>query len=733
MARYIRFVCTLLLLQISQFVCAFELSGATVPVALRETYIQRYNDPINCIKVTKQYLQRQNKNRIHPPSPNKLTSSTPVNTVFATQLLALCYTQIENYPQALELLLPLLKTPSLSADEIRTLIMIASEIPEQEHQQLSNLFLLKKLTEALHNLSVKPLTNTSDLTISLLFTISKLSLQTDHYQEANIALEKIKKRLKEKQNKEFEAWLTYYYGLYYDQINQQQLASSYFLSANKLADQQNLIKLSGQVKDSIAKIYQQKHRFSIALDFSSRRIELYISTKNNIKQASSLIQFAILKRQNNEINHSLIYLFNALELIQENKNSTLLAHVYLEIGRTYMAITNKKNNQKEQELAQKYLQNARFHFTRLNQPRFQIESLLLLAQLNIINKDPALAILQLEKVLQLSTKKYLSLRVQAFEMLALSYEITGNHQQAIVHFKNFHALQNRIKEHLFKLQQLKISEQLQLFEKTQQQKQLETENSNLLKEKNTFKKISYISISLLTLLTALYFYTLICNKKLNTSELQARQKLEYHQRTELPSQQADNNQFNYIYHGEPLYYALVNIPFLAQLNELAGIFEAEKLEEKLGEALKIEFSSRVDIFQVRDNQILFICKQSNYKEASDFTQTIEQFFNTFTSRHQLPKDISCGVVAFPFLNSNSRAITPTRMLNLASLALFAASQIREAKQQSSWVELYAIDNLQPAFFDGDLWKLGQVAINKGIVKINSSHTNYPFTWPQNRK
>ena len=58
-------------------------------------------------------------------------------------------------------------------------------------------------------------------------------------------------------------------------------------------------------------------------------------------------------------------------------------------------------------------------------------------------------------------------------MLALSYEITGNHQQAILYFKDFYGLQNRIKEHQFKLQQLQISEQLQLFENTQQQKQLE--------------------------------------------------------------------------------------------------------------------------------------------------------------------------------------------------------------------------------------------------------------------
>ncbi|MFT5559849.1 MAG: hypothetical protein ACI9RZ_002337, partial [Sphingobacteriales bacterium] len=50
--------------------------------------------------------------------------------------------------------------------------------------------------------------------------------------------------------------------------------------------------------------------------------------------------------------------------------------------------------------------------------------------------------------------------------------------------------------------------------------------------------------------------------------------------------------------------------------------------------------------------------------------------------------------------------------------------------QNSWVELYAIDNLPPAFFDGDLSRLGQIAITKGLVKIHSSNSNYLFTWPE---
>ncbi|MFT6985037.1 MAG: hypothetical protein ACJAT7_000844 [Psychromonas sp.] len=725
---YIGPIVALILLHVSLSAFAIELIDVKVPVTLKKAYDVRYNDPLNCVEATSQYIIQQKSFNVN--SKGIIEERPPARPIypFPMQLLAFCYAQIEDYANALNLLQPLLKNSNVSSDDIRTLNMIALDIPEEARPQFSNLSLLKMLSATEASIQKTPLTDSLNLAITLQFAISKLSLQENHYSNALSALEKAKKEIQGNPNIELHAWLAYYYGLYYDQINQPQLAASSFLLANQLANKHAFIELSGQAKRSIANLYQKKYRFTTALEFTKQSIELYLGTENKVKQAESLIQFAVLKRQNNENNQALIYLFNALELIENNKHSDLLAHVYLEIGRTYLATKNADRSNSELALAQKYLQNARFHFAHLNKPRYQIESLLLLAQLNIISKDPALAILQLEKVLQLSTNNYLSLRVQAFEMLALSYEITGDLQQAILHFKNFHALQNRIKEHLFELQQLQISEQLELFEKTQQQEQLEIENTQLQIATDRFKTLTYSSMSLLTLVSMLLCYAYIANKKLSNADKLAQQQLAVHPRSKLPLQYADSNQFAAIYRGEPLYYALVQIPFLARINELLGIDNATKIEEKMGEALKIYFTSSVDIFQLRDNQILFISKQTEHQNAGNFATKIEQFFTAFSAKYHLPNTVSCGIVTFPFLNNASRAITPSRILNLSSLALFAASQIREVKQQNSWVELYAIDNLQPAFFDGNLWILGQAAIDKGLVKIKSSHTDYVINW-----
>lgn len=709
--QYFRALCALFLVQVSQSTGAFELTAPGLPNTLKNAFSLRDTAPRSCIDMTTIYLNtQQNSNN------------------FAIQLQAYCYAQLGEYSKALDLLQAILKNTSSKNDQIETLDIIALEIPKEERPQLSNADLIKRLNE----LAQPPIIISTNLTITRLLTTVKLYLEEDNYQDAHSALEKTKELLKtnNNDNNNLHAWLNYYEGLYFDQIKQEQLASLHFLSADKSADQHGFIKLSGQAKNSIILMYQKKSRFSRALDFSSRRIALYMETKNTPEQVKSIIQFAVLKRQNNEHNQALIYLFNALELIEENSYSALLAAAYLEIGRTYAEKGSNENNHQELELAQKYLQNARFHFKRLNKIHFQIESLLLLAKLNILNDAPALAILQLEKVLQLAAQDYPLLRSQADEMLALSYEITGSPQLAILHFKNFYALQNKIKESAFKLQQLQISEQLQLLDQVQQQNKLKIQNTALLTQSNFYQILSYSAITLFVFSALMLLSRSKRYHKLRALEKRTQQRLAFHVRSKLPTQENTIDDFKTLYNGSPLFYALVNVPFLTQLNELYGVRLADKIEAKLGETLKKNFTDSVNIFHLRDNQILFVSEQTNHQNAAALAGKIEQFFNNFAIQYNLPKTISTGIVAYPFLNNASRAISATQTLNLNSLALFAASQIRRSKQQNSWVELYAIDNLQPAFFDGDLWRLGQIAIAKGLVKIHSSNKDHLFSWPE---
>ncbi|MNS82508.1 hypothetical protein D3C72_1162550 [compost metagenome] len=68
------------------------------------------------------------------------------------------------------------------------------------------------------------------------------------------------------------------------------------------------------------------------------------------------------------------------------------------------------------------------------------------------------------------------------------------------------------------------------------------------------------------------------------------------------------------------------------------------------------------------------------------------------------------------------------LFDLCYLALSGAMQLSEKYQQSVWLELAAIDCQQAAFFNGDVWQCCLMAIDKGLVKVNSSHEKQWVNW-----
>lgn len=722
--RYINlFLYTFGLLLFSKNATALELIGAKVPSSLQSAYDMRYQDPLKCINAVNTYMFQQKAFTHYKKAanvPGKIRTPSTLLYVLPTHLQAFCYTQIEDYPNALKLLQPLFKKTILSVDDLTTLSLIALEIPEKKRPQFSNLYLLKILS----NINPKKLSMSPYMEVLTDLTITHLALKEDNYHLAFFTLEKA--RAITHKTPLLNAWVSYYYGVYYSKIDQPQLAIYSF----QLAGESDVINLNGLAKKGVIDVYTSKHRFQTALNYAAEYIDIYYATKNIIKQVNGLIDYAILKRKSNQYNRSLIYLFNALELIQHN-NKSLLANIHLELGHTYLL--ERAKNLNNLQLSERYLRNALIHFKSLNTPEKQIEALLLLAKLEIIKHSPTKAITELTSALKIAKNEYPDLRVQAFNMLASTYQETNNFPKSVEFYSKYNALEATLKRKQFDLQQLQVTEQLQLFKIDKQRKDLEIGYKSLQKEIGNYKMASYTLITFLLLAAFLCFYILRRHGSLNHAHQYAQQRLSVHPRTNLPFQYADSNHFQYAYHEEPLYYALLNIPFLSQLNELLGTHGAMKIEKRLGERLKAHFNGNTDVFQFRGNQILFIAKQKEYETAELLAKEIEAFFNQFCDEHKLSAQVSCGIVAYPFLNKAPRAFSASRTLNLSSLALFAASQIRKKEQQSSWVELHAIENLQPAFFNGDLWQLGYKAIEKSLIKINSSHPGFPLNWPQSNK
>lgn len=703
-----------------------ESPNITTAHTLNHALKNRYLSPNVCIHETQPYVDAKVnfKDNSTDNIISVLNSSNPVG------LLAFCHLQLNHYSQAASLLMPLFNGTVLSTKKIQALSIIALNIPETERPMISNKELIRLTSNQLALLKKLPVKNKKQLEISLYFSQIQLFLNDNNYQQAGHSIELIKDKLENYKNTYYNALLSFYYGLYYVKINQPQLAISSLLYANQLVDAIEYLDLSRKIKTALSQLYQAKHQFKRALIFSTQNVDMQMRTDNSIKQAESLIELAVLKRKNKEYNTGATYLFNALELITKDHNRKLLADIFFELGQNYAFEFQETHSKQTLRLALKYLQNARRDFSELGKTKLEIESLLLLAKLNISTKEVALAILQLEKLIEKSEDNFPRLRVQAYEMLALSYEISGDPQRAILHFKNFYNLQNKIKAHLFRLQQLQISEQLHLFEATKNHQKLEVENKTLKQANLISAQQANLFKSVVAILVLLILYFLIKSHRLASSERKARFKLSFHGRTALRTQYTIEHHYKNLYRGNRLYYVLVYIPYLSQLNLTQGLLKGKKIERRMGALLQQYFKDKAHIFHIRDSQILFVSEENLHRNSTEFALKIEQFFTLFSEKYRLPDQISMGVTSFPFLSHAKKAVSPERTVNIASLALFGSRKLQAQSRQTTWVELCPMENLSPAFVDGNLWSIGQQGISKGVIKVKSSHPEFNIEWPE---
>ena len=131
---------------------------------------------------------------------------------------------------------------------------------------------------------------------------------------------------------------------------------------------------------------------------------------------------------------------------------------------------------------------------------------------------------------------------------------------------------------------------------------------------------------------------------------------------------------------------------------------------------------------MRDNQLLYITNKTSDRDAAHLAGFLIDTLTRFTHKYDLAPSVAIGIVNHPFLPKAEAAIDHKRVSDLACLALLGAKQL-QTKEQNAWLELFAIDCPQAAFFNGDIWQLGQQAIAKGLVKINCSGDKSQLVWP----
>ena len=470
-----------------------DITGMDLNDELTAAYDLRVKDPLSCIELVDEYLAR-NKSQLQQTKKGfvfndsfSLASNNNSSIVNAFQLKSTCYKKLKNIDQALvniEIAIELAQTSSLPFELAQAKLSYGSLLFNHTQRHVDALLEVQQASLQADS-SNNP--RTAELQLSIHLALADFYTQKDKFQQANQELENAKSIANKLDKPQLIAWLNYYWGRYYIRISQPQLALSHFVDAKSMAENADNFTLIAKATFEIADIYRlQGNKLDKALHYANLSANAYQDLNDDRELAYAQIYMAILHRQNQEYSLSMVYFWNAGDLLKGLQDLTGSALCNFEMGKTFLKMHSVDE-------ARNYLNLARFQYSKMDDTKMLADTLLLLGRLNIEQGEAGIARVQLEKVLALSESlSFLEQRERAYELLAAAYELTGHYKKAIENFKQFHALQTKIKQLEFTLEQNKFNEQYQLIERTQQITVLEQDNQKLSTKLERFLLLSVV-------------------------------------------------------------------------------------------------------------------------------------------------------------------------------------------------------------------------------------------------
>ncbi|RJG51201.1 tetratricopeptide repeat protein [Motilimonas pumila] len=685
--------------------------------------------PLQCIEIVDEFLSenktqlQQSRNAFNNKDSFSLSSDNTQAIIHAFQIKSICYSKLKNLDQAqvnIEIAIELAQVNKQLFELAHSQLLFGQLLFDQAQKPIEALRQVQQASLQAESLSGD---ETANLQLAIHLALADFYTQKDKFQQANQELEAAKSIANKLGQAPLIAWVNFYWGRYYIRISQPQLALSHYVDAKSMAENTQDQELIARATHEISDIYRIQGKLDKALHYANLSASAYQELEDERELAHALIYMAILHRKNQEYSLSMVYFGNAEDLLTNLKDVPGIALCYFEMGKTFLKMHSVDE-------ARDALNTARFQFKKLDDTKRLADTLLLLGRLNIEQGEAGIARIQLEKVLAISESlALLEQRERAYELLAAAYELTGHYRKAIENFKQFHALQTKIKQLEFTLEQNKFNEQYQLIERTQQITVLEQDNQKLSDKLQIFLTVTVVIAALLFVLFYRYTSNWLKLKHLKNSNRQLNQQLNQHPSTLLPLFTDQVQQSLTHTNQRPAeIFCLLTVPFLNEIYQQFGVLKAQRIEKEFGMFLQTRQKTGETFYQVKDNQLLFICPREPEHNPAKIADKLAQKVDEFASKHDLNTRIAMGMIGFPFLPKAPGAIDHKRGVDLAYLALLGAQQL-QVQHEQTWLELYAIDCPQAAFFNGDIWQLGQQAIAKGLVKVNCNGDKTLLSWP----
>ncbi|MBW3804517.1 hypothetical protein GL273_01580 [Aeromonas jandaei] len=727
-----------------------DLDKEQLSVDLQQAQSLVQTDPARCVQITSAFLTRAANNPQQIISNRQefgyrepiLNYSTIAQSVGAYLLKGECLLQLGQYQatqQALDKAMVLADKENLPELKAHGLYLkIRSQLLKPDHQSSSRP-LLSELEEQLTAPNLKQ----SQLQIYSRLLRTSYDIDNQQLEDAKVHLAEARNWAAKAGYPLASAWVSAISGDLYRALQQPQLALGEYIDAQQQARNLNDPLFLGLLSNQIVKLYQQEQEPQKALQYANEAANYFHSIGNPSLLCDSLIVLARLNRDQGDLNLALVYFFNALDLIDEGSNRPQSSQLKYEIGKTYLQSGNLS-------LASNYLNAARQSHELNDAKEPLIDTLLLLGELYLKKQEAAIAILQLENARALADQIGDTHRqYEVFRLLSLAYEQKGFLRQALDSYKRFHRLGEEVRQQEIAQEQAAIRDNYVHVERVQHIKELEQQLSQSQHQQERYLWSS-ITTSLLLALFIYLFFTLWL--KLRTARLQAKrtgEALLIEPRSGLANWQRLMNRWpremakrqlkseRWYLSEEPtsefddkLHYLLFRVPFLLNVREQHGYQASSEIEQAFGAYIETLTPQDGRIYDLREGHLLYVVPQRHVANLHQLAGDLLIAIAAFPCDYPIDRRVSLGIVSHPFLPKAATALDHHGLFDLCYLALSGAIQLSEKHQQNVWLELAAIDCQQAAFFNGDVWQCALMAIDKGLVKVNSSHEKQWVNWHQ---
>ncbi|MGK4475635.1 hypothetical protein [Aeromonas molluscorum] len=724
-----------------------DLTKDQLSIDLQQAQTLVLSDPARCVEITSAFLVRTannpkqiiNNRQDYGYREPILSFGTIAQATGAHLLKGECLIQLAQH--------------NMADQELQQALALANKEkqPELQAQTLYLMLRNKELLDSGHDYAplraqLDQLLGETALKNSPLQVYSRLLLITDlieahRFDEAKQWLNEARQWARTIDDSKAQAWVDAVSGDLYHALRQPQLALGDYISAQQqarpLADPLFLGLLANQIVD----LYQEEQEPQKALQYANEAANYFHALGNPVLLSQALTVLARLNRTQGDMNMALVYFFNALDLLDEGNQRIQVAQLKYEIGKTYLQSGNLP-------LARSYLSAARQAHRAEDDKKPLIDTLLLLGELHLKQKEAAIAILQLENALDLASQiRDTGRQFEIYRLLSLAYEQKGYLQQALESYKRFHLLSEQINQQQVALEQEAIRDNYTQVEREQQIKSLELSLEHSRHQQERYLWSSVITGLLLAFFIYLFFTLWL---RLKSARQQARflgeatlmeprsglanwQRLMNRWPKEMAKRQQQSERWylNELTEGEfddKLHYLLFKVPFLANNLERHGYQLARKIETSFGDYVAKLTPPDGRIYDLREGHLLYVVPQRHVANLHQLARQLLEQLAAFPCEQPLDRRISLGIVSHPFLPKAATALDHLGLFDVCYLALAGAIQLGERANQSAWLELAAIDCQQAAFFNGDVWQCCLMAIDKGLVKVNSSHDKQWINW-----